>query len=66
MGRGMNPDDETVYSEEARAEIEHAEDKFVETTEEAVGVMKNVGPCLKLILPIKRLLFSRSWTHPNL
>ncbi len=41
-------------SEEARAKIEQAEDEFVGQTEEAVGVMKNVGashhyqawPCL--------------------
>jgi Bin/amphiphysin/Rvs domain for vesicular trafficking len=43
QGRGMNPDDETHLSEEARAEIEAAEDEFVNQTEEAVGVMKNVG-----------------------
>ena len=43
MGRGMNPDDETALSEEARAEIEAAEDEFVTQTEEAVGVMKNVS-----------------------
>ena len=39
----MNPDDEGQLSEEARAEIEAAEDEFVNQTEEAVGVMKNVG-----------------------
>ncbi|KAL9106266.1 MAG: hypothetical protein Q9227_008665 [Pyrenula ochraceoflavens] len=42
MGRGMNPDDEVPLSEDARAEIESAEDEFVGQTEEAVGVMKNV------------------------
>jgi Bin/amphiphysin/Rvs domain for vesicular trafficking len=42
QGRGMNPDDEGHLSEEARAEIEAAEDEFVNQTEEAVGVMKNV------------------------
>ena len=42
MARGMNPDDETYLSEEARAEIEAAEDEFVGQTEEAIGVMKNV------------------------
>jgi hypothetical protein len=42
MARGMNPDDEGSLSEEARAEIEAAEDEFVTQTEEAVGVMKNV------------------------
>ena len=41
-GRGFNPDDEHV-SEEMRAEIERKEDEFVGQTEEAVGVMKNVG-----------------------
>lgn len=38
----MNPDNESHLSEEARAEIEAAEDEFVNQTEEAVGVMKNV------------------------
>jgi len=34
--------DESQLGEEARAEIERAEDEFVNVTEEAVGVMKNV------------------------
>ncbi len=34
--------DEEVASEEAKVEIEQAEDEFVGQTEEAVGVMKNV------------------------
>lgn len=34
--------DEEVATEEARVEIEQAEDEFVGQTEEAVGVMKNV------------------------
>ncbi|KPI37386.1 Protein GVP36 [Cyphellophora attinorum] len=42
QGRGMNPDDETALSEEARAEIEAKEDDFVSQVEEAQGVMKNV------------------------
>jgi hypothetical protein len=42
QGRGMNPDDETALSEEARAEIEAKEDEFVSHVEEAQGVMKNV------------------------
>ncbi|KIW19773.1 hypothetical protein PV08_00347 [Exophiala spinifera] len=42
IGRGMNPDDETALSEEARAEIEAKEDDFVSQVEEAQGVMKNV------------------------
>ena len=40
-GRGMNPDIDSL-SEEARVEIEKAEDDFVGQTEEAVSVMKNV------------------------
>lgn len=43
QSKGMNPDDESQLSEEARAEIEAAEDEFVNQTEEAVGVMKNVS-----------------------
>ncbi len=35
--------DDSELSEEARAEIEQAEDEFVAQTEEAVGVMKNVS-----------------------
>lgn len=35
--------DEDATTEEARAEIEQAEDEFVGQTEEAVGVMKNVS-----------------------
>jgi len=42
IGRGMNPDDETALSEEARAEIEAKEDDFVGQVEEAQSVMKNV------------------------
>lgn len=34
--------DEEIASEEAKVEIEQAEDEFVGQTEEAVGVMKNV------------------------
>lgn len=43
QSRGMNPDDETALSEEARAEIEAKEDEFVSQVEEAQGVMKNVS-----------------------
>jgi len=39
--KGEERDEETV-AEEARVEIEQAEDEFVGQTEEAVGVMKNV------------------------
>jgi hypothetical protein len=38
--------DEGEASEEARVEIEQAEDEFVGQTEEAVGVMKNVSTLL--------------------
>ncbi|KAI9824084.1 MAG: hypothetical protein M1832_002152 [Thelocarpon impressellum] len=41
-GRKEGHDDEGPISEEARVEIEQAEDEFVGQTEEAVGVMKNV------------------------
>ncbi|KAK4987066.1 BAR domain-containing protein [Elasticomyces elasticus] len=42
-GRGMNPDyDSNNMTEAQRVEIEKAEDEFVNQTEEAVGVMKNV------------------------
>ena len=40
-GRAEGHDDESA-TEEARVEIEQAEDEFVGQTEEAVGVMKNV------------------------
>lgn len=43
QSRGMNPDDETALSEEARAEIEAKEDEFVSQVEEAQSVMKNVS-----------------------
>lgn len=41
--RGVDPHDEHELSPEAQEEIEKAEDEFVTQTEEAVGVMKNVG-----------------------
>lgn len=41
--------DEGEPSEDARAEIEQAEDEFVGQTEEAVGVMKNVLPSIAYI-----------------
>lgn len=43
QAHGMNPDDETALSEEARAEIEAKEDEFVSQVEEAQSVMKNVS-----------------------
>ncbi len=48
LGRGMNPDDETALSDEARAEIEAKEDEFVGQVEEAQGVMKNVSHAFSL------------------
>lgn len=41
--KGVSRGDLDSLSEEDRAEIEQAEDEFVGQTEEAVGVMKNVG-----------------------
>ncbi|KAK8167839.1 BAR domain-containing protein [Phyllosticta citrichinensis] len=41
-GQKKQPGEEEHISEEARAQIEQAEDEFVGQTEEAVGVMKNV------------------------
>lgn len=41
-GARTDGQDDEVASEEARVEIEQAEDEFVGQTEEAVGVMKNV------------------------
>jgi Bin/amphiphysin/Rvs domain for vesicular trafficking len=38
----VHEQDESMITEEARQEIEQAEDEFVGQTEEAVGVMKNV------------------------
>jgi len=43
QARGMNPDDESAMSEEARAEIEAKEDEFVTQVEEAQSVMKNAS-----------------------
>lgn len=40
--------DDEAANEEARVEIEQAEDEFVGQTEEAVGVMKNVS-CFSLL-----------------
>lgn len=48
IGRGMNPDDESALSEDARAEIEAKEEEFVTNVEEATGVMKNVRVSLIL------------------
>lgn len=51
QSRADHPDD-TELSSDAQEEIEKAEDEFVTQTEEAVGVMKNVG--LYILLPIWR------------
>lgn len=65
MGRGMNPDDETALSEEARAEIEAKEDDFVTQVEEAQGVMKNVSLVQPRLPAVERLSRARSSTLPN-
>lgn len=52
VGRSMNPDDEmATMTEEARQEVEQKEDDFVNQTEEAVGVMKNVCEILRAAIP---------------
>ena len=43
LGGAKTGRDEEIVSEEAKVEIEQAEDEFVGQTEEAVGVMKNVS-----------------------
>lgn len=40
---GKGGEEDMPISDELRAEIERKEDDFVGVTEEAVGVMKNVG-----------------------
>jgi hypothetical protein len=42
-GKPEQHHEEAETSEEAKVEIEQAEDEFVGQTEEAVGVMKNVS-----------------------
>jgi hypothetical protein len=43
IGGSKTGRDQEIVSEEAKVEIEQAEDEFVGQTEEAVGVMKNVS-----------------------
>ena len=64
QGRGMNPDDETALSEEARAEIEAKEDDFVSQVEEAQGVMKNVS-CMSIDFLHRYANMLRSLIPPN-
>ena len=62
VGRGMNPDDEMAsMTEEARQEVEQKEDEFVNQTEEAVGVMKNV--CVDQENWVPNLKFGRSGAY---
>lgn len=56
--------DDEIASEEARVEIEQAEDEFVGQTEEAVGVMKNACFLHPLVLP--QLTTARSLIPQNL
>lgn len=53
-------------SEEARAEIEQAEDEFVGQTEEAVSVMKNVSLLAPLWLLYERTHFNRDPTRSSI
>lgn len=62
--RAEGHDDDTA-TEEARVEIEQAEDEFVGQTEEAVGVMKNVRSLSSLQLSTK-LITNRFLIPPNL
>ncbi|KAJ9669846.1 BAR domain-containing protein [Coniosporium apollinis] len=68
QARKEGHDDEHI-SEEARQEIEAAEDEFVAATEEAVGVMKNVGIPLLLLpphcFPLTEASFHRSSTRQS-
>lgn len=61
--RAEGHDDDTA-TEEARVEIEQAEDEFVGQTEEAVGVMKNVRLLSSLPLSTK-LITNRFLIPPN-
>ena len=56
--------DEEMIGEEARVEIEQAEDEFVGQTEEAVGVMKNA--CLAYSVKVLQLTDYRSLIPLNL
>lgn len=64
QSRGMNPDDETALSEEARAEIEAKEDEFVSQVEEAQSVMKNVSNPISFMSFLTNI--SRFWIPLNL
>ena len=58
--RVAEPHDEHELSAEAQEEIEKAEDEFVTQTEEAVGVMKNVGFLFCLPIPLSPLSRKRT------
>lgn len=66
--QGGQPSEEQELSPEAQEEIEKAEDEFVTQTEEAVGVMKNVGApdafCFPCMLTIKGSRLSRASAQP--
>lgn len=64
QGRGMNPDDESALSEEARAEIEAKEDEFVSQVEEAQGVMKNVSLTVSFTSTLILICY-RFWILPS-
>jgi len=70
VGRSMNPDDEMAsMTEEARQEVEQKEDEFVNQTEEAVGVMKNVcadqTDSLQSIMNIQEAMLTQRFTGPR-
>lgn len=60
INKGLNPDD---LSEDARADIEAAEDEFVGQTEEAVGVMKNVSNCSIASESVRPRLVNHTQAH---
>lgn len=66
QSRTDHPDD-TELSSDAQEEIEKAEDEFVTQTEEAVGVMKNVGLYNTPYLETSRLITyaHRFWIRPS-
>lgn len=62
----MNPDDEMAsMTEEARQEVEQKEDEFVNETEEAVGVMKNVCTIFELNYSYAHSMVFRSLIPPS-
>lgn len=64
-GRSDGLEGDSSLSEEARLDIEQAEDEFVGQTEEAVGVMKNVSECLSRLAKPKHSCHSQVLDTPE-